>query len=322
MARRVSVGHRRLHSRAGFALVVVIWGVGLIALFIQSFVSAARLRTQATINIAGSAQAEALAEAAVNIAILDRVFGTTADPSRNSRLSPDGAPLFCAMPQNAVAAILIEDERGKIDLNAASVDTLQEFLEQFSVDPKTTRSIAEAIVSFRTAAVDKSSADGASAGGGSIAVPEKRAAFTSALELDQVRGVTPDIFRRLAPFATVYSGVPNIDQVVAPPALFAAFSRAGAESVSELIDRPYPNDLVRPDASVLGVSASTPGVFLIHAEILTAGGSRFTREAIVDFRDQTDSDRFSIKEWRRGQPRYAGRLGEAIRAGRQIFPAC
>ena len=61
---------RPTNRRNGFALPLVIWGLGIIALLIVSFMTTARWRAQAAYNIYGAAKADLLADSAVNIALL------------------------------------------------------------------------------------------------------------------------------------------------------------------------------------------------------------------------------------------------------------
>src|SRR5262245_44049963 len=89
-------------SQNGFALVLVIWGVGLISLLLVSVMTAGRYRIIAANNVAESAKAEALAAAGVN---LTRLW--LREKSRD--FFWDGRPLLCAMPGGALAALEVED---------------------------------------------------------------------------------------------------------------------------------------------------------------------------------------------------------------------
>ena len=60
-----------LVREGGFALVLVIWGLGLISLLVVSVMTTARYRVITASNIAESTNAEALAEAGVNLVRLE-----------------------------------------------------------------------------------------------------------------------------------------------------------------------------------------------------------------------------------------------------------
>ena len=71
---------RRLskRSQSGFALLVVIWGLGIIALLIVSFMKTSRWDLQVASNVAGSAAASLLAKSAINLGLLDLGSGARA----------------------------------------------------------------------------------------------------------------------------------------------------------------------------------------------------------------------------------------------------
>jgi general secretion pathway protein K len=114
-------------SRKGFALLIVIWGLGAIALLVLSLLTTGRLRLQTAFNLAGAAQAQSIAEAAANLAILSLVAEKDARGGPQAPAPHDGAPRFCAL-RDAAVALAIEDEGGKIDLDAASDDFLRQAL--------------------------------------------------------------------------------------------------------------------------------------------------------------------------------------------------
>ena len=76
--------------RSGFALVVVIWAVGLTAFLNLNFTSAARLHVQVAINLVGEAIAEELADGAMRIAILDRLLAGRSGRVSDARLARNG----------------------------------------------------------------------------------------------------------------------------------------------------------------------------------------------------------------------------------------
>jgi general secretion pathway protein K len=308
--------NRRRRSDSGFALIIAVWGVGLIAFLILSFVSAANLRIRSTLNEVGSAQASALATAAVNIAILDREL---AGPANAPRFPYNGAPSICSLPQGALAAIAVEDERGKIDLNAASEANLEEFFVHFSPSAEQAREIAEAIIEFRTPAIGNDSKATDSEAGSSQPLPPKHAAFQTALELDQVRGVTPDLFARVLPFVTVHSGLAEIDRSAASPILIAILSGAGSDGTDGLPNDIFPNDAPLGDSPLQSLAN---GTFLIHVDVRMTNGTRQSQEAVVGMNGTDGSGSFSIKEWRRGRQRYAQLLDEAFGGRGSSAPPC
>jgi hypothetical protein len=121
-------------SEAGYALLLVIWAIGIISLLALSFLGSVRYRVMAAANILESARAEALSEAGVNLAKLDLVLGLARGNTGALCFRPDGPMVFCTMPEQGVAGIVVEDEGGKVDLNAAPPKLLAHMLNGFRAD--------------------------------------------------------------------------------------------------------------------------------------------------------------------------------------------
>ena len=297
---------------------MVIWGLGLIALMCITVAASARWRLAAAANLAGAAQAAHLAEAAQTIAIGELSADGTGAPV--SRFTLDGTPVFCSLPQGAVAAILAEDEGGKADLNGAPPRLLEAMLTGFGVEGNEAGAIAKAIVEFRT--VDEpplaSRSRTTSAG-----IAPKHGLFQTIFELDQVAGIEPSLTRELYPFVTVSSARAGLDPTLAPPALFAALSGAPLSEVHALIAAPYPNTLRRTDARfpLPFIQGSPGGTIVIHAEVVIATGASAVREVLVDTRRPLGAPA-AIKEARHGRPRYLGALKILLGEGKHALPAC
>ena len=322
MKRRGGRRTRRVR-RGGFALITVIWGLGVIALLVLGFVAAARLRAQIAGNINGAAQAGALAEAAVNIAILDLVAAVNAPAANAARFPRDGEPVFCTLPQGAAAALAVEDEGGKVDINAAPKPLLAQLLTGFGAEARSADEIAAAIITFRSPPANSLGADDREYAQAGLGYGPKHAPFQSTLELDQVLNVPQDLFRAVLPFVTVYSCQPAVNTRLAPPALLAALAGEPADVVQALAERPYPNDLDRNDPRLRrsqGAPAIT-GAFLIHAEVLLPNGGFFVREALVALR-AADGAAYAVREWRGGAAHYRGRLEQMQGRAARSAPAC
>jgi general secretion pathway protein K len=309
-------------KRAGFALLAVVWGVGLIAILVVAFMTNGRLRLQTAHNIASATEAGFVAESAINLAtlaLLSKKDAAVAAQPADAEIY-DGSPRFCVLDRAAVA-IAVEEEGGKIDINAAAPELLQLALVGLGLEERAARDVASSIVVFRTAP----------AGAEQIrATPEsdkpiapKEGLFETVLELDQVSGVTPALFRDLVPFVTVHSKSPGVDARAAPPALFAALARYPLQDVRALIAAPYPNAINRNDPRFPAnfKQPADHGAYLVHAEALLATGQTVARDAILDLRP-SGARAFAVKEMRRGQSRYAGRLRDIIATDGAGVPDC
>src|ERR1700754_4558975 len=115
--------NRRPDQRA-FALVAVIWSLGLITLLGTTVGVGAKYRARLATADASTIAAAAAAESSINLAIAELLT-----PKENVKF-----PLRCRMPGGDQAFITIEEETGKIDLNTGSQATLERLFEGLSRD--------------------------------------------------------------------------------------------------------------------------------------------------------------------------------------------
>ncbi len=312
---------RAKRQRAGFALLAVVWGVGLISMLVVAFLTSGRLRLQTAVNIASATEAGFIAESAINLSVLRLLAQRDVAPSPTTEIVYDGAPKFCVLDRAAVA-VALEEEAGKIDLNGASPEFLEAALVGLGVNARKARDVAQAIVAYRTAP---------SGGFGQITlappsdkpIPPKQGLFETVMELDQVGGVDPALFRALLPFVTVQSRTAGVDARSSPPALFAALSGYPAENVRALAAAPFPNNLKRNDPRFPANfnQAGDRGAFLIHAEVMLATGQTIARDAILDLRPSNGAQ-FALREIRLGQSKYGDRLRATIASNGAGVPDC
>jgi len=305
-------------KRAGFALLAVIWGTGLIATLVVAFMTTGRLRLQTAQNISRSVEAGYVAESAINLATLTLLSKRDAKTGQTDEAASDGAPKFCVLDRAAVA-LAVEDEGGKIDLNAAGPEMLSAALAGLGLGDSKAQEVANAIVAFRTPP-----------DGGIQLTPKsdkpiepKQALFETTLELDQVSGVDPALFRALLPFVTVHSRTAGVDARASPPGLFAALAGFPVEDVRRLTAAPYPNQLNRTDPRFPSNfnQAGDHAAYLIHAEVLLASGQTTAKDAILDLRPPSGKQ-FAIREMRLGQSRYLQQLRAMIATNGAGVPDC
>ena len=96
-------------NRAGFALVAVIWSLGLITLLGTAVIVGSRYRSKVAASSASETAAAGAAESAINLGI---VTALTASHEQDARF-----PIRCRMPDGAQVAVTLELEVGKVDLN-------------------------------------------------------------------------------------------------------------------------------------------------------------------------------------------------------------
>lgn len=314
---------RKRNDKTGFALVIVIWGLGVITLLIVAFMTTARLRLQAAFNIAGATQARLVADGAANAAILSLLSERNLAAAPDQARVHDGAPQFCVMDV-AVVAVVIEDEGGKVDLNSATPELLTAMLAGLGAAPSDAAAIAKAIVAFRTTPPTNeiSTKDTSYEASGRTFGP-KRAPFETVLELDQVIGVEKELFHAVLPFVTIHSRAPGVDPAAASPALFAALAGFSLGEVRALAQTPFPNRLNRKDPRFPSVfkQSGERVAFLVHAEAVLPAGQMSVSETLVDL-NQSGAAPFAIREVRNGATRYGADLRAMLLGGAPRLPNC
>ncbi|MEH2515709.1 general secretion pathway protein K [Bradyrhizobium sp. AZCC 1610] len=248
-------------SQSGFALVAVIWTLGLITLLGMAVIVGARYRTKTSSNYASVTAAEMAAESAVNLAIATAL---TAAPEQAVNF-----PLRCRLPGGERATITVEEETGKIDLNTASLTALTRFFTALTGDQSTGTRIASQIIEFRKPKAQSTPAAGPA-----------EARFTTVMQLDQLDGMSPRLFRTALRHVTVRSGRPEPDMEAASPAMLRLLNIAPKQTNAK---RGLP----------------TGGSMTIRADISASDGARFIREALVSL-EGGNGRPYVIREWRRG----------------------
>jgi general secretion pathway protein K len=183
----------------GFALLIVLWTLALLAFLVALFAAAARTEARIAFNLRSAMEPEWNADGAVYTAafhLLDR---------SDKHWAVDGTLHKLAVPGGTVA-VRVTDEANKINLDTASVDLLRALLLGVGADADTASTLARAIIDWReTAGPDASAAKAEQyrAAGLDYTPPEKP--FRSVDELAQVLGMTPGLLAKLRPHLTLYS---------------------------------------------------------------------------------------------------------------------
>jgi general secretion pathway protein K len=258
-------------NRAGFALVAVIWSLGLITLLGTAVIIGARYRTRVTSNYASVAAAAAAAESAINVGI---TLALTKAPAQNVKF-----PLRCRMPGGERVTVTVEEETGKVDLNTATSAVLVRLFTALTHDQSLGMRIAQRILEFRDRGKTQAK-DTETRSTNNKSDDVRKPGFTTIMQLDQIDGVSPQLFRAAARFVTVRSGrtEPEAD--------------AASAALRELLNLEQ-----NPAAPPRGLPVK--GSVTIRADVMAANEARFIREALISFGAENGRP-FLIREWRHG----------------------
>jgi general secretion pathway protein K len=220
-------------NERGFALVAVLWGVGILSLLAAAIIAAAQFSARSAGEEWNRAKMEAAAEAGIVrglIAIADGPMDWDRQAAGTGHeFEFDGHRI----------AIEIEDELGKIDLNAADRSIFERLFRLAGADQDLAGRLADETLDWRTPG-DLRSLHGASkndyAAAGLPYVP-RDGPFQSVDELRLVLGMTTQIFESVRPTLTVYSHRSMIDPEAAPKLALMAVMGLTEEQADAMLAR-------------------------------------------------------------------------------------
>ncbi|HVJ51949.1 MAG TPA: hypothetical protein VM689_05770 [Aliidongia sp.] len=248
-------------GQRGFALLIVLWTLVLLALLVTHLTATGRSEARIAGNYTTNAVAEATADAGLNEAIFHLMEGSwgTDDTALHKLTEPDGE-----------VTVRIESEAGKISPNVANPDLLAALMRVLGVDPGRAEGLAEAIVDWRE--------PGPMPRPNGAKLPQYRNAgldygppgtpIENIDEIGRVLGMTPDILALLRPHLSVY-------QLGQPDPHFA--DKAVLQAMQQL---PNQFPLNQPNAQQQNGIPSLQTV-IVTAEARTKSNAYFVRQATL-----------------------------------------
>ena len=286
----------------GIALILVLWLTILLTVIGGSFAYGMRNEALAARNSLSLAQARALADGAISRTVFELMRPKTlADV-----WSADGT--VHAWDENGSRVVVNAlDESGKIDLNTAPEGLIKGLLQTAAeLDADTAARLIDVIEDWKDAD-DLRRPNGAEAPdyqAAGLSYKPANAPFESVAELQRELGMTPAIYGRIADSLTVHSRMAGINPAFASRAVLLAVPGATPEIVDTYIAQrrdALAAKLPLPPFPVPGIVGATLNLWRIRAEVTTADGVTFTREAVVR---QGDRRRLlSFLEWQEGDRR-------------------
>jgi general secretion pathway protein K len=257
----------------GIALIAVLWMLMLLSIIAAALSLEVHFSTRIARNMAENAAARAAADAGIQRAILDLISV--------KKFRTDGT-IYAWQFGNWTVHISVQDEVGKVNLNQAPEELLAALFGAVGVDSGKAQSLADAIVDFRDPdnLVRPHGAEEAEYRAAGVAWGPKNARFETVRELQQVLGMTLEIYERVAPYLTIYSIGGLINPTLAGEWLTGTLQRAGF------------NNFI----NFHGMSYS------IHADAESSNGAAFDRDAIVQLNLQP-ANPVLVLDWRQSAPK-------------------
>ncbi len=287
----------------GVALVIVLWLLALMAGLAAAIAATARTETHLARNLVAEARARQLAQAGVYHAVLRLMR----DRRQYLTLPPDGATTASISLGDNQVRYAIRDECGKIDLNTGRGGLVLGLLLANGVEDRRATAIAQAILDWRDpdhrtrprGAEDQEYQDAGRPYGA------RDGLFETIEELQQVLGIGPDLYRRLAPDITVDCLNAGVEPLAASPAVLAAIPNLDPIEVAAF-RRARRAAAADPDSgevpSLAGdgryVEATAGQVYAVAAEAETPAGARVRWEAVVWLTGEARRP-YVIRRWQR-----------------------
>jgi general secretion pathway protein K len=255
---------RQMH---GAALVLVMWLVALLTALIGAFAMTARIEHMQGRALSRGVVAEQAARAGMEYALTRVVL-----PDPEWQWAPDGRAHPWQLG-DVVVEVRIVDESAKVDLNVAGFPLLSGLLRAVGAEPEQAEAVAAAIVDWRDPDTLTQAAGGAEDAQYAQAgrpYGAKDAPFDTIAEVEQVLGMTPALYERVAPHVTVHSGQAQPDQRFASEVVLAAM---GVSAGPMLAQRKFPG--------AGGVVGGGSGTYSIDSSARLPDGQRAVLRALV-----------------------------------------
>ena len=301
----------------GFALIVVLWFLVLIAAVGSYLMANARTETAIARNIRAAAAAEALADAGV----AQTVFNLS-DTVPTNRWKLDGTPHRFRLLDGAVT-VRVVDETAKINPNRASDALLASLFEAVGVERGRARRLGAAVADWvgpETMArpVGAKLAEYETAG---RRYGPPNAPLETLDDLQLVLGMTPEIFTAVRPYLTIYTQREAPEPRNAPPIVQRALALAaqqlrGVEKATPPppapASTPQMEDRDDAEAGAQGVRAPAPSPQAVGPVIATetivaveaiargVAGGTFARHTVLKLASGSPKG-YAVLEWSREQ---------------------
>ncbi|MCC7049385.1 MAG: general secretion pathway protein GspK [Alphaproteobacteria bacterium] len=289
---------QRRKDDEGFVLVAALWILVLLSLIATSAFVTSRTDHFIARSVVADAQARSLAEAGITRALIALLARDQTDP-----WPIDGTVRHFAYAGTQIE-IMIQDEFGKVDLNAASDEVLRAVLAAAGAERYSLDAIVDAIADWRDSDDDRRLHGAEKQDYRAVGLPyvPRNGPFETVVELEQVLGVSPVVAQRVLPMLTVFSRRAMVDPAVAPDELWRLLPEvaAGIAGGSSATQSPTGARPARTRTGNEGTTSSLVDIvgraFAISTKVATANGTAY-RSAVIRFTGDQKQP-FWVHEWR------------------------
>ena len=300
----------RLAPRArtrGIAFVLVLWVIAMLAILLGSFSLVARTENLQSRHLFDTTQARYAAEAGLNLAVYEL---RKQDPAE--RWIGDGRPYRFGYG-DAEIEVSITDDSGKIDINAAAnnADLLTNLFVTRGVPLDKAQALSDAVQDWIDPddTTRPNGAEIAQYKAAGLSYGPKNAPFDTVSELQQVLGMTYDLYEKIEPGITIYSGRSNPSASFANPvALQALYPDASPEQIQQFIQQLQSQQpgtrgqpVIAPDGSPV-VAGGGGLTYSVKSRAKLPNGASTVLDATIRMGGVSAAGRpFVILRWRDGE---------------------
>ncbi len=256
-----------MEKSQGLALVLVLWVISLLTIMASSFALTVQRESVVITGIKENAEASALAEAGINYAII-KLLNKDKEQQWNAFNS-----LYEIYFQDKKIRILIAEESGKIAINYAKKEQLQQLFNSLSDDELLVDSLSDAILDW----VDRNDlhrlngAEKEQYAEDDLEYQPRNAPFASLEELQMVKGMTAEIYQQLKDLVSIYTKKAKINPQTASRLVLLTLPDATEELVDEYIKQRVENERNSEKISLpewYAGGAGKSNVYMIVAEVM------------------------------------------------------
>lgn len=257
----------RRKPQRGIALLLVLWIISILLVLVGSLVYATRTESSMVDYARRTAQARAIADAATHYTVMQLYL-----PDPKERAIPLGGTPAHWQYQGAKVEIRVVGENGLVDINYADPALIGLALRHAGLQADAVQRALDRLEDFRD--VDDlrrlhgaEDPDYASEG---LPFGAKDAPFERIEELQQVLGMTPELYQMLARFFTVGSGAKGINPMLAPRQTLLLLAEGGTAKVDAYLKRreEAEGQYVAPDFGQAFLDPSQQPLYRIQLRVL------------------------------------------------------